>query len=29
MNSCLGEDVAYEDEVIRRTLRNVKKKRIN
>ena len=26
MNSCLGEDVAYEDEVIKRTLRNIKKK---
>tara|TARA_Y100000816_G_scaffold81889_1_gene56077 strand:- start:6811 stop:7167 length:357 start_codon:yes stop_codon:yes gene_type:complete len=26
MNSCLGEDVAYEDEVIRRTLRNIKEK---
>ena len=27
MNSCLGEEVAYEDEVIKRTLRNIKKKR--
>lgn len=26
MNSCLGEDVAYEDEVIKRTLRNIKEK---
>lgn len=26
MNSCLGEDVAYEDEIIKRTLRNIKKK---
>ena len=26
MNSCLGEEVAYEDEVIKRTLRNIKKK---
>ena len=26
MNSCLGEDVAYEDGVIRRTLRNIKEK---
>lgn len=26
MNSCLGEEVAYEDEVIKRVLRNVKKK---
>ena len=26
MNSCLGEEVAYEDEVIKRTLRNIKEK---
>jgi hypothetical protein len=26
MNSCLGEEVAYEDEVIRRTLKNIKEK---
>lgn len=29
MNSCLGEEVAYEDEVIKRTLRNIKKKEFN
>ncbi len=26
MNSCLGEEIAYEDEVIRRTLKNIKEK---
>ena len=27
MNTSLGEDIAYEDEIIKRTLRNIKKKR--
>tara|TARA_X000000368_G_scaffold73013_1_gene53479 strand:- start:27100 stop:27456 length:357 start_codon:yes stop_codon:yes gene_type:complete len=26
MNTSLGEDIAYEDEIIKRTLRNIKKK---
>ena len=28
MNTSLGEEIAYEDEIIKRTLRNIKKKRI-